>query len=80
MRGEVVSDFLDVLDEELGVAVGNVDADELDVRNILDDPLQELVISIADSEKQNWITSFKKFKEENCFWDVFSNDFLSCYL
>jgi hypothetical protein len=53
MRGEVVSDFLDVLDEELGVAVGNVDADELDVRNILDDPLQELVISIADSEKQN---------------------------
>jgi hypothetical protein len=51
MRGEVVSDFLDVLDEELGVTVGNVDADELDSRNILDDPLQQLVIGIADSEK-----------------------------
>jgi hypothetical protein len=53
MRGEVVSDFLDVLDEELRVTVGNVNADELDSRNVLDDPLQQLVIGIADPEKQN---------------------------
>jgi hypothetical protein len=65
MRGEVVSDFLDVLDEELGVTVGNVNADELDSRNVLDDTLQQLVIGIADSEKQNLIKSQQNFKEEN---------------
>jgi len=32
VMGQLGSDFLDVLDEELGVAVGHVDADQLHLR------------------------------------------------
>ena len=48
MAGKVVPDFLDVLDEELRVAVGDVDADELHFRNAGDDTGEKLEVGVTD--------------------------------
>ena len=62
MTGKVVPDFLDVFDEELRVAVCDVDANELHVRNVLNDALQQLVVRVADSG--NEIEFDSKFNQQ----------------
>ena len=49
MTWKLVPDFLDVLDEELWIAVGNVDADKRHLWNILDDSIENFIICITDS-------------------------------
>lgn len=53
MAGKVVPDFLDVLDEELRVAVGDVDADELHFRNAGDDAGEKLEVGVTDPGTHN---------------------------
>ena len=50
--GQPVPDFLDVLDEELRVSVGHVDADELDFRQSLHNTVEQCKIGIADAAKK----------------------------
>ena len=50
--GQPVPDFLDVLDEELRVSVGNVDADELDFRQRLHNTVKQCKIGIANAAKK----------------------------
>ena len=55
VMGKLGPDFLDVLDEELGVAVGHVDADELDFRQSLHNTVKQCKIGIADAAKDEMI-------------------------
>ena len=51
VAGKSVSDFLDEVDEELGVAVGHVEADELHLRHVLHDGLELLKVGFRDAGK-----------------------------
>lgn len=62
--GEIVPDFLDVLDEVLRVSVGHVDADELDVRNLLHNATEQLEVRVADPDHK-WIQIW--FFDSKCY-------------
>jgi hypothetical protein len=51
MVGQLVPHFLDVLDEELRVSVGHVNADELHFRQCLHNTAEECKIGVADAAK-----------------------------
>ena len=49
--GQLGPDFLDVLDEKLGVAIGHVDADQLHFRQSLHHLVQQSKIRVANPVK-----------------------------
>ncbi len=61
MVGQPIPDFLDVLDEELGVPVGHVDADELNLRQSLHNTVEECKIGIADAAKDEMMKNEETF-------------------